>query len=47
MSAQSNDKEVCKFASTHSQPLFLEGSLKVAVYGSLRMNDDNDSCGRK
>ena len=32
MSAQSNDKGVCKFAVTHPQPLFLEGSLKVAAF---------------
>src|SRR3990167_3712082 len=35
VSAQSNDKGVCKFAATHPQPLFLEGSLKVAAAGSL------------
>ena len=35
VSAQSNDKGVCKFAVTHPQPLFLEGSLKVAAEGSL------------
>jgi len=35
VSAQSNDKGVCKFAVTHPQPLFLEGSLKVAAFGSL------------
>jgi len=29
------DKGVCKFAATHPQPLFLEGSLKVAAAGSL------------
>jgi len=26
---------VCKFAVTHPQPLFLEGSLEVAAAGSL------------
>jgi len=30
---QSNDKGVCKFVATHPQPLFLEGSLKVATEG--------------
>ena len=35
VSAQSNDKGVCKFSVTHPQPLFLEGSLKVAAFGSL------------
>src|SRR3972149_3282008 len=35
VSAQSNDKGVCKFTATHPQPLFLEGSLKVAAFGSL------------
>ena len=35
VSAQSNDKGVCKFVVTHPQPLFLEGSLKVAAAGSL------------
>ena len=29
------DKGVCKFAVTHPQPLFLEGSLEVAAAGSL------------
>ncbi len=29
------DKGVCKFSATHPQPLFLEGSLKVAAYGNL------------
>ena|SRR3989304_9853654 len=28
------DKGVCKFAATHPRPLFLEGSLKVAAFGS-------------
>ena len=29
------DKGVCKFAATPPQPLFLEGSLKVAAKGIL------------
>ena len=29
------DKGVCKFTATPPQPLFLEGSLKVAAKGSL------------
>src|SRR3990172_1302106 len=29
------DKGVCKFFATHTQPLFLEGSLKVTATGSL------------
>ena len=33
--ADRGDKGVCKLAVTHPQPLFLEGSLKVAAEGSL------------
>jgi hypothetical protein len=29
------DKGVCRFSVTHPQPLFLEGSLKVAAEGGL------------
>ena len=32
---QSNDKGVCKFAVTHTQPLFLEGSLKAVAAGQI------------
>ncbi len=35
------DKGVCKFSATHPQPLFLEGSLKVAVKGSLILINNN------
>ena len=42
VSAQSNDKGVCKFAVTHPQPLFLEGRLKGTAVGSLIYNLDKD-----
>jgi hypothetical protein len=38
------DKGVCKFSATPPQPLFLEGSLRVAAYGSLIYSFINPSC---
>ena len=37
MSAQSNDKGVCKFAVTPPQPLFLEGSFKSRYQRHLNL----------